>query len=136
VVVLIGADILIDVALDRAPRAAAAAELLDAAERRVITAFVAWHSIANFHYLLKPNRGRARSKKFILELLKFVEVAETSTQGVRYAASLPMRDFEDAMQSVAALACGAAVIATSNVRDYRASPVRAVTPSALLKEIS
>lgn len=135
VIVLIDTDILIDVALDRAPHAGPAAELLDAAERRALAGFVAWHSIANFFYLLKPSRGSAASKKFILELLQFVEVAETSTQNARYAANLPMRDFEDALQAAAALACGAAAIATRNIRDYAGSPVRAVTPSMLLKDI-
>ena len=42
-------------------------------------------------------------------------------------------DFEDAMQVAAALACGAEVIATRNVRDYAGAPVRAATPASLVK---
>jgi len=33
-----------------------------------------------------------------------------------------MKDFEDAMQVAAALACGAEVIATRNMRDYAQAP--------------
>ena len=55
---------------------------------------------------------------------------------VRYAASLPMRDFEDALQVVAAVACGAHAVATRNTRDYVRSPVRAATPDTLLKELT
>ncbi len=44
----------------------------------------------------------------------------------RYAAELPMADFEDAMQVAAARACGARYIVTRNVRDYERSPIRAV----------
>jgi hypothetical protein len=55
---------------------------------------------------------------------------------VRHAAAFPIRDFEDALQAAAAMACGADVIATRNVRDYAGSPVRAVTPSALLGELN
>jgi hypothetical protein len=45
-----------------------------------------------------------------------------------------MRDFEDALQVAAADACGATTIATRNVRDYARAPVRATTPTTLLKE--
>lgn len=80
--------------------------------------------------------GSSATKAFLLELLRFVQVAPTSTDSVRYAASLPMRDFEDALQVAAAVACGADTIATRNVRDYARAPVRATTPTILLKELT
>jgi len=136
VILLIDTDILIDVALDRRPHAAAAAELLDALERRRATGFVAWHTVANFHYLVVSKQGSSATKAFLLDLLRFVQVAPTSTDSVRYAAGLPMRDFEDALQVAAAVACGANTIATRNVRDYAQAPVRATTPTILLRELS
>ena len=135
-ILLVDTDILIDVALDRRPYATVAAELLDALERRKATGFIAWHSVANFHYLVVSKQGSSATKAFVLELLRFVQVAPTSTDSVRYAASLPMRDFEDALQVAAALACGANAIATRNVRDYARAPVRATTPTNLLKELA
>ena len=134
-ILLVDTDILIDFALDRRPHAAAAGELLDALERRQATGFIAWHSVANFHYLVVSKRGTSGTKAFLLDLLRFVQVAPTSTESVRYAASLPMRDFEDALQVAAAVACGANAIATRNVRHYARSPVRATTPAILLKEL-
>ena len=49
-IVLIDTDILIDVALDRAPFASYSSTILDYSEKRFIHAFVAWQSIANFYY--------------------------------------------------------------------------------------
>ena len=135
VILLVDTDILIDFALDRRPHAAAAGDLLDALEGRQATAFVAWHSVANFHYLVVSKHGASATKSFLLDLLRFVQVAPTSTDSVRYAASLPMRDFEDALQVAAAVACGANTIATRNVRDYARASVRATTPAALLKKL-
>lgn|SRR5262249_19104560 len=136
VILLVDTDILIDVALDRRPHAAPAGELLDTLERRQATGFIAWHSIANFHYLVVSAKGSSATNGFLLDLLRFVQVAPTSTESVRYAASLPMRDFEDALQAAAAVACGANRVATRNVRDYARSPVRATTPTILLKELT
>ena len=134
-ILLLDTDILIDVALDRRPHAAAAGELLDALERRQATGFIAWHSVANFHDLVVSKQGASATKAFLLDLLRFVQVAPTSTESVRYAASLPMRDFEDALQVAAAVACGANMIATRNVRDYARAPVQAMTPAIVLKEL-
>ena len=135
-IILLDTDILIDVALDRTPHADDAARLLDALEHRPGSAFIAWHTVSNFYYLLAPTRGRSGAKAFLVDLSHFVDVARTTTESLRYAAQLEMTDFEDAMQVAAAAACGADVIATRNVRDYARSPIRAARPGALLDELT
>lgn len=57
-----------------------------------------------------------------------MEVAETGTESLLYAADLDMTDFEDALQVAAAAACGAQAIVTRNLRDFRHSPIPAVGP--------
>jgi len=135
VIVLLDTDVLIDVALDRAPHAEPAAQLLDRLEQRPGTAYVAWHTVANFYYLVSPTRGGGGTRDFVLDLLRFVEVAATTTDALRRAARLDMKDFADAMQVVAAESCNAEVIATRNVRDYAKANVRAALPKTLLGEL-
>lgn len=135
-IILLDTDVLVDVALDRAPYAEDAASLLDALEHRPGSAFMAWHTISNFYYSLAPTRGGPSTKEFLVELSRFVEVARTTTESLRYAAQLAMKDFEDAMQVAAAAACGAEAIATRNVRDYAKSPIRALRPGSLLAELA
>lgn len=98
-------------------------------------AFVAWHTLSNVYYLLRPVRGGASVRDFLVDLTRFVSVAPTDTDALRYAAALPLPDLEDAMQVAAAHACGARVIATRNVRDFRESPIPARTPAELLREL-
>ncbi len=54
--VLIDADVLIDVALDRRPFSQPAAALLDALQQRPGQAYVAWHTVSNFYYMVAPAR--------------------------------------------------------------------------------
>jgi predicted nucleic acid-binding protein len=136
VIVLLDTDVLIDVALDRAPHAAPAAALLDRLDRQLGSAHVAWHTIANFYYLVSPTRGGRGTRDFVLDLLRFTDVAPATRDGVRRATRLGLRDFEDALQVVAAEACGAEVIATRNVRDYAKASVRAASPKTLLNEVA
>ena len=135
-IILVDTDVLIDVALDRENYAESAGALLDFLEQRPGLAFVAWHSISNFYYLVKPSRGRASTKQFILDLIEFADVAPTTTESLRYAATMEMRDFEDAMQVAAAIACRADIIATRNIKDYSKSPIKAATPTSILSSLS
>ena len=133
---LLDTDILIDVALERRPHYAPARNLLDRIESGGERACVAWHTISNFYYMTRPEIGRDSALDFILDLMSFASVAATNAESVRYAARLSMSDFEDAMQVAAAVACDARFIITRNIRDYRQSPIRAITPSQALDEIA
>ena len=130
--ILLDTDVLLDVALDRRPHADPASELLDRIEHGAEAAYIAWHSLSNLYYVVAPAHGGVSARDFIVELTRFVAVATTDTGDIRYAAELPMADFEDAMQVAAARACGARHIVTRNVRDYRRSPIHAVDPREAL----
>lgn len=134
--VLLDTDVLVDLALDRKPHAEPASALVDALERRPGTGFIAWHSISNFYYLVAPSRGKASARSFLLDLAKFVDVSATTTASLRFAGGLEMKDFEDALQVAAAVACGADFIATRNLPDYARAPVKAMAPGAALKQLS
>ena len=133
--ILIGTDVLIDVALDRQPFSDPAAELLDRLQTGPKRAFVAWHTVSNFYYLVAPARGGSDARAFITELIRFVAVADCGTNAVAYAARLEMADFEDAMQVAAAQACGARLVVTRNARDFRRSPIPAITPQEALEAL-
>jgi len=129
-------DVLIDLALDRKPQSKAAVELMDLLERRVASGYMAWHTASNFYYLVSPVRGAMDARSFLTDLVSFIEIAPTRTDHLRMAATLAMRDFEDALQVAAAVACGADVIATRNVRDYKKAPIEAVAPGALIARLT
>ncbi len=135
-IVLVDTDVLVDLALDRQPHGGPASSLLDVLESRPGTGFVAWHSVSNFFYLVAPKRGRSRTREFLMDLARFIDVAPTTTESLRYAGKLAMKDFEEAMQVAAALACGAEVIATRNARDYATAPIKGMNPAALVKALS
>ena len=130
--ILIDTDVLIDVALDRQPFSDPASELLDRLQTGPKRAFVAWHTLSNFSYLVTPARGGSDVRAFITELIRFVAVADCGTDAMDFALQLGMSDFEDAMQVAAARASGARFVVTRNVRDFEHSPISAITPAEAL----
>lgn len=135
-IILVDCDVLIDLALQREPFVDPAAELLDTLQKRPGTAFVAWHTIFNFYYLVRGPRGSAQTKAFLLDLSRFIDIAPTDTESLVYASSLELTDFVDAMQVSAARACKADLIATRNLKDYKRSPIPALAPSEVARALA
>jgi predicted nucleic acid-binding protein len=132
-IALLDTDVLIDVALDRKPFSEFSSVVLDGAEHHFYRAFIAWHSLANFYYIVTPTSSNRRTRDFVMGLLKFVEVAPTTTKDALYAGTLNFTDFEDALQVAAARACNAEIIVTRNVKHYKRSHIPAHTPEYFSK---
>ena len=132
---LIDTDVLLDDALDRYPHSDYSVAFLRQVEQTRTEAFIAWHTVSNVYYLVTRERGDEFSRQFIVDLLDYVQIAETTTEHLRYALELDMRDFEDAMQVAAARACGARHIVTRNIRDFASSPIPAITPQEALTDL-
>ena len=75
------------------------------------------------------------ARDFLVRLTQWVEIAPTDAESVRYAAGLPMADFEDALQAAAARACDARYIVTRNLADFADSPIRAISPREALSSL-
>jgi predicted nucleic acid-binding protein len=125
--ILIDTDILLDVALRRSEFYAHSAAVLSWAEANPGQAAMAWHSLSNLAYMIKPD-----ARTLIADLLDFVEVAPVSTSDMLVVVGLPMKNLEDAMQVAAALSFGARHLVTRNLPDHRRSAVPALAPQAFL----
>lgn len=132
---LIDNNILLDFALNRPPNPLAARELIHRIETISTTAFVAWHTIATCHFILQRDINRATARAFVEQMASLLTVAPVGHQSLLYALSLPMRDFEDAMQVAAAQAAGVQYIITRNIRDFTNSPIPAITPEQALQDL-
>jgi predicted nucleic acid-binding protein len=127
--VLVDTDVLLDVALSRRDFFDASARVLNWAEAEPGQAAIAWHSLSNLAYLVRPD-----VRPFIRELLQFVEVATVGTETARLAVEMPLVDLEDALQVASAVAFGASFLITRNLAHYRRSPIPAVSPTQFLEQ--
>ena len=128
---LIDINVLLDVALQR-PGAPASAQLLARCGRQY-EAWLAWHSIATLAYLIERQQSAISGRDFIRGMLGWADVAQTSKVDALAALDLPIGDFEDALQVAAAMACGAQFVITRNERDFKNSPVPALSPDDFLR---
>jgi predicted nucleic acid-binding protein len=131
-IILLDTDFLVDLALNREPFSDFAEDLMGEIENKKIKAFLAWHSVSNFYYIISASGQNNTARFFIQELSRFVKIPKTSELDLQVATKLKMVDFEDAMQAAAALNCHADYIISRNIKDYKNSPIPALTPKQFL----
>jgi predicted nucleic acid-binding protein len=124
--ILLDCDVLLDVMAGREKFLADSARVLDTCETGEIHGVIAWHTLANAYYLADDGK---KALKFFEDLLSFIEVAGGDTDLALEAIRAGFADFEDALQSVCARKFEADFIITRNVKDYKLSAVRAMSPS-------
>ena len=129
---LLDINILLDVAFQR-PGEPATSQVIARCGREH-EAWLAWHSVATLAYLIERQHSGPRARDFVRGLLVWADVAVTKRSDAQQALDWPMPDYEDALQAAAAVACGAQIVITRNVRDFKGSPVPAMTPEVFIQQ--
>lgn len=126
--ILIDCNVLLDVMDKRQPHYPHSAAVFNACESGLAGA-IAWHSVANAYYL---SEDKTAAKTFFHAMLAFLQIVGGDTARLQRALTLPMTDFEDALQAVLAEQFQADYIVTRNTDDFKRSPVPALTPQKFL----
>ena len=127
--ILVDANVIFDVYERRQPHYSASQQICRLAQRGALTAAIAGHTIANGFYIYKKPFVPFVSER----LLEDFEISCANAHHTRECLKLGFGDFEDALQAGAAMAWKAAFIVTRNERDFKRSPIPALSPLAYLK---
>lgn len=125
-------NIILDVLQNREPFYEASAQLLAYAEMGKIQGFVAPHSLTTLFYLVSKDLSAAKARATITNLLQFLSVTKIDQSTIEQAMSLSYRDFEDAVQMIAAVQCKADYFVTRNPKDFQPPMLTVIQPSELI----
>ena len=134
-VLLIDANILLDVLLNRADYVKESALIWKLCEAYKATGYVSALTFANLVYIMRKQLTPDKIEEVYQKLSLIFRFADLSVSDLAHAAELNWKDFEDAVQSVTAERIHVDYIITRNVRDFAQSKVVAFTPSELLARI-
>lgn len=130
--VLFDLNIILDVLQERKDFYEFSARLLAFAETGRIQGWLAAHSITTLFYLIAKDRSPEQAKVTLTSLLQFLKIAPVDQNTIEQALNLPYRDFEDAVQMMAALQIRVDYLLTRNVKDYQPAPLEVLQPVELL----
>jgi predicted nucleic acid-binding protein len=129
---LLDINVILDVVLSRIPWMGEAARLLTAVESGEADGYIAAHTLTTIHYYVAKHRGRVAAISFVTDLLRIVRVVPVGGADFLRALVLGIDDFEDAVQTIAALQIGADYLVTRNARDFNEEFVEIRTPGEVV----
>ena len=129
---LIDTNVVLDVLLDRQPHVEGSAAVWAAIETGLAKGFLAAHAVTTIHYLVRRELGSARAKRTAGAILRIFDVATVDATVIQEALQLSLPDFEDSVTAAAAQLAGCDFIVTRDPKGFRGSPVRTLTPEAVL----
>jgi predicted nucleic acid-binding protein len=132
---LIDLNVLLDVLQKREPFFAASSQVLSLVEVGKIEGHISAHSVTTLMYLLSKDKSPELARVVLTSLLQFLKVVKVDQSTIEQALNLTYKDYEDAVQMIAALQSGQDFLITRNPRDYPHSPVPVLQPMELLKII-
>ena len=131
--VMIDTNVVLDVLLERQPFFQASYEVMKRSALEEIEGFVSATAATDIFYLLRRALGERRAAKETFEkLTRLVGFADARGEDVYAAMASNMEDFEDALLAAIAQRCRMDCIVTRNTKDFRESPVKALTPEEFL----
>lgn len=130
--ILFDTNIVLDVLLDRQPFVEASAAAWAAVETGVSAGMLAAHAVTTIHHLVRKEKGSVKANRIVSAILRVFDVAAVDGAVVQEALQLPFSDFEDAVTAASARLAGCECIVTRDQKGLRGSPVRSLTPEAVV----
>lgn len=131
---LIDTNILLDVFLQRKPYADLSEKIFKACALREYNGIIAAHSFTNLFHILRKRFAQSELRSLLSDLLTFFEVSCLDKQRLFNGLQrTDFSDFEDSLQDECAAELNADYIITRNVKDFKTSRVKAITPEEFTK---
>ena len=131
--ILIDANVLIDVALEREPFFRDSDRILALSEQKTLTGYISASSFSDLFYILRKNKGKSLAIDFLRHIVSFCQIATVDDAVIRQALAGNFKDFEDAIQYNAAIASQLDGIVTRNPTDFIDTTIPVYTPQKLIE---
>ena len=130
--VFVDLDVLLDALQKRAPHYDSSYQSLEILTNSVNDLFVSLHSVATLYYFLNKHAGKEKAEEGISWLMTHFQIARCTKQEIWNSIDRGYPDFEDGIVAEEARLESCEVILTRNVKDYKLSPVPALSPEEFL----
>lgn len=133
--VLIDTNVLLDVLCQREGFADAALHIFRLCEIKRMEGIVSALSIPNIVYIMRKELDKNRTAAVVERLSLIFTIADLTSVDLTQAAKLGFDDFEGALQAACAKRVKAERIITRNTKDFKESPIPALSPAEFLRQI-
>lgn len=133
---LLDTNVILDVALIREPYFTASSQVFKLIKQGKIEGYITATTVTDIYYLFRKSTNHQTAINFLKKLILIVELIEINKEIIENALNDNFPDFEDGIQIVSSTYKELDFIITRNSKDFKNSPVRAITPSEFTEEIN
>ena len=133
--VLVDTNVILDVLCNRKEFVADSLRVFQCCEAQHVTGYISALSISNIVYIMRKELDAEQIKEILHTFTMIFSVVELRESDLLKAAELSFGDYEDAIQSACAARVRADYIVTRNEKDFSTSPIPAISPTDLLKQL-
>ncbi|MCA1743131.1 MAG: PIN domain-containing protein [Desulfonatronovibrio sp.] len=130
--VVVDLNVLLDVVQKRDKFYFSSAVVLEAVVEKKVHGFIPAHLITTLYYLTARHSSKENADLLIQWILTHCEIGAESRQEFLTAIQLDFPDFEDAVVAGVAKSHQCEFIITRNIKDFKNSPVQAMTPEEFI----
>ena len=134
-VLLIDANIILDVLMAREPFLKRSSLIWKLCETEQVRGYISTLTFANLVYIMRKELRPEEIREVLEKLSLIFSFADLTESDLNHAAKMEWKDFEDALQTAVAERIRADYIITRNVRDFVKSQVMALTPDEFLARL-
>ncbi len=129
---LIDANIVLDILQKREPYFEASAQVSKMCETQMAEGHLSVLSFANLAYIMRKELDAEKVEQVLTTLSLIFHFDDLTHKDLSYAVGLKWDDFEDALQASVAKRIKADYIITRNIKDFKDSRIKAITPADYL----
>lgn len=134
--ILLDINVILDAVARSNEHTIASSQCLLAIERKYADGFFSVLSLPTLFYLIHQNyHDKVSSYKLIDTTLENLNILDATKDDALLARASGWRDFEDALLSYSAKRHVIDYIITSNLKDFKSSPVPALSPEQFIKKL-
>ncbi len=128
-------NVVLDVVLNRQPWAADSIQVWDAHQARRIEGFLAATEITNLYYIVRRVADDSKARSAVGVCLSTFSIVPVDLQILKAAEQQTGGDYEDNVCIACAVEVGADWIVTRDLSGFTQSPVPAVSPGELVRQM-
>ena len=133
--ILVDLNVILDVVQRREPHYGASASVLDRVVRKKVEAALPAQVVTTVHFIVSRHQSAGVASQVVEWLLSRFTIAAVGKPELIRAQALGWKGFEDGVVAAAAESSRCRTIVTRNIRDFRTSPVPALTPEEYLEQL-
>ena len=131
--ILIDTNVILDVVLKRLDYYENSSLVFDAIHKNKFDCYFTATTVTDIYYFTKKYLNHESALELIINLMDFLEVLSVDRNIILLSILSNINDFEDAIQVETAKENNVDLIITRNIKDFKKSPIKVLTPAEFVK---